>query len=367
MAKEADPRAEWSALASELARAPLRAAYILRGAESWLRGRALELVLDKARTAELELCRHDAKDPEFRLQMLLDDCTSEAMFAPARCIVLQEPDTLLRKNSDGEESATVRALRAFVRGRRGTLVLVADSLRSDLAIVKELLALGATLHSFRRLYERPGPWVRDSDPRRGELCTWLVAHARERGIALSADQALLLIHAHGNDLAALDSQLTEIAAGGAQALARIASTGAGSPWETADALLAGDVARAVLAIETLFRGGKAKDDGGRETNAGALVAMTLGGLRSKVRAGVAYAHAIERGLDGAAAQEEAGIGGNDQALKGALPWRSARDWRRMLDDVLEVERATRRGASVDAGDFARLALRWSRRDAVRSG
>ncbi len=364
MAKDADPRSEWAALESALDGAALAPAYILRGAESWYRGRALDRVLAAARKAELEICRHDAKGGDFRLQSLHDDLTSQAMFASARCVVIEEPDLVLKKTPDGDESATARALKAFLKGKRGTLVLQAESLRSDLTIVKELTALGATLHSFRKLYEKPGPWIRDQDPRRGELCTWIVTRAKERGVSVTPDQALLLAHAHGNDLGSLDDQLGALIAGGKDALAQLTSTGAGNPWDAADALIAGDVARAVLAFETLFRGGKQKDDGSREMNDAALVAMTLGGLRSKVRVGLAYAAASERGLDAVQAAEEAGLSGNEHTVKAALSWRASQAWRRMLDDVLEIERRSRRNVDVDASDFTRLALRWSRRAAA---
>ena len=366
MAKEADPREEWASFERELAAGPLRPAYVLRGAERWYRERALGRVLDAARKAELELCRHAAKGDDFKQQSLIDDLTSNAMFASARCVVIEEPEALLKKSSSGDESAAARALRQFLRAGRGTLVLSADSLRADLAVVKELVAGGARLASFRKLYERPGPWSRDQDPRRAELCGWLVARAKEHGVALTADKALLLVHAQGNDLGALDDQLAALAAGGPNALAELSSSGAGNPWDTADALVAGDVGRAVLALETLFRGGKQKDDGSRETNDGALVAMTLGGLRSKVRVGLAHALALERGLDPAQASEESGLSGNDHTVKAALEWRDAAGWRRMFDDLLEVERRARRNVSVDASDFTRLALRWSRRAAARS-
>jgi DNA polymerase III delta subunit len=368
MAKEADPRAEWNELRDELARGrTLRPAYLLRGAERWYRDRALDLVLARAREAQLEVCRHDARDGEFRLEALLDDLGGTAMFASARCVVVLEPEALLKRTAGGEESSFVRGARGFVRGRRGTLVLAADSLRSDLAVVRELLEAGATLRSFRKLYERPGPWQRDQDPRRGELVQWLLARASERQIALDAEAALLLVHACGNDLAALEGQLAGIAAGGRVALASLEARGAGSPWEVADALVAGDLPRALLAIETLYRGGARKErDGTRETNEAALQAMTLGGVRNKVRAGVAYAFAVERGRTQAEALEEAGIGGNERVLRAAVEWRGPRQWRAMLEDLLELERRSRRGAEVDASELARLALRW-RRPSARPG
>jgi DNA polymerase III delta subunit len=373
VAKEADPREEWRAHEQALAPgAPLAPAYVLRGAERWYRDRAVELVVARAKEAGLEICRHDAKEGsksgEFRLEALLDDLTGIAMFAGARCVVVLEPEALLKKTESGAESAFGRAARSFVQGKRGTLVLSAESLRVDLAIVKELIESGARARTFRKLYERPSPWERDPDPRRTELVGWLAQRAKERGVALTPDQAVLLTHSQGNDLSALDDVLSGIASGAAKdVLARLTSAAAGSPNEVADGLIAGDVRRAVLAIETLFRGGMRKQtDGTRETDDAALVAILLGTLRNKVRAGVAAAGAIERGASAAEATALAGVTGFDRVLRDAIEQRRTSEWRAMLDDLLEVERRARRAPGVDAADFTRLALRWSRKRAMRA-
>lgn len=368
MAKEADPREEWKALEAAVAPgAALAPAFVLRGAERWYRDRAVDLVLARAKAAGLEICRHEAKGGEFRLEALLDDLIGNAMFAGARCVVVLEPEGLLKKTESGAESPFARAARSFVGGKRGTLVLAADSLRIDLAIVKELIEAGAIVRTFRKFYDRPGPWERDPDPRRTELVGWIAQRAKERGAALTPDQAMLLAHSQGNDLGALDDVLSGIASGTAKdVLARLSSAAAGSPGEVVDALIAGDVPRAVLAIETLFRGGMRKQgDGTRETDDGALVAILLGFLRGKVRAGVAAGGAMERGASAAEATALAGVTAFDRALKDAIERRQPAEWRAMLDDLLEVERRSRRAPGVDAADFTRLALRWSRKRAAR--
>ncbi|MCC7011603.1 MAG: hypothetical protein IT454_03490 [Planctomycetes bacterium] len=369
MAKEPDPRAEFAQFESELAGTNgLAAAYVLRGPERWFRDAALERLLERARAAEIEICRHDAKDAEFALQRVLDDLTSFAMFATTRLVVVHEPEALLKKSTNGDEASFAKAVRSFVKGRRGTLVLSADSLRSDSALVKELVAAGAKLHSFRKLYEKPPAWFKNPDPRSGELVEWLLSRARARSLPLTPDAALLLVHATGNELAALDDQLSALASGDArEALARLTSAAAGSPAEVSDALLAGEVARAARAIETLFQGGMRKDkDGVRETKGEALVAITLGFLRPRVRAGLAAAQAIELGAQPEAAATEAGVAPFDKTLRSAIAQRSPREWRAMLDDLLAIERRSRQGAEIDANEFVRLALRWSRKAAARA-
>lgn len=368
MAKEADPRAEWSGFETALRGSKsLAPAYLLRGAERWFRDRAVDRVIERAKALDYEICRHDTKDPEFRAQRLLDDLTSSAMFASLRLVVVSEPETLLKK-SGSNESALTRAIRGFVARKGGSIVLVADGLRADLAIVKELVSQGGELRSFRKLYERPPPWARNADPRSTELVEWLLARSREREVKLSSDQAVVLAHAQGNDLAALDDQLAALAAGGAAELfARLSATAAGSPGDVCDALLAGETPRTLQAVETLFSGGMRREkDGGRETDQNALVAILLGYLRPKVRSGLAAAELVKGGMQPEDAAGEVGITAFDKTLRGAIGTRPPEQWRSMLDDLLEIERRSRRGGEVDAADFVRLALRWSRRAPARA-
>ncbi|MBL8801400.1 MAG: hypothetical protein JNN27_05365 [Planctomycetes bacterium] len=360
MAKEPDPREVWSSFERELnASKGLPPAVIVRGAEAWYRTRAVDLLVERARAAEYELCRHDTRSPDFRAAALLDDLASTAMFASARCVVLGEPEALLKKQG-GEESPTARALLAFVKRGAGALVLSADSLRADLSVVKALGELGARTYSFRKLYEKPSPWERDPDPARAELVSWVQSRARERKVAVTSDQALLLAHARGNDLAALDDELAAAAgAGGKFSLAGLASAAAGSPRDLADALIGGDLGAAALAAETLFRGGiRREKDGSRDTDEGALTAILLGYLRPRVRQGLAAAQHLERGAKPDEAASEAGVTGFDKVLRGAIAARPPAAWSAMLDDLLALERHSKSARGVDASEFAALALKW---------
>lgn len=367
MAKEPDPRAELATLEKSVASGELAPGYVLRGAERWYRQRAVELVIAAAQARGLEVCRHDSRDPDFRASGLAADLTSPAMFAAARCVVLSEPEELLKKTDSGAESSIARAARSFVAQKSGTLVLAADSLRADNATVKAIAAAGGAVHAFRRLYDRPSPWDRDQDPRRSELCAWIVARAKELGVAMTPERALMLAHAQGNDLAALDAQLARTAADANVLLELVA---AGSPGEVADALILGDVPRATLAIETLYRGGVRKEkDGGRETGTEAINAILLGYVRPRLRQGLQAELAHSAGRAPAEAMTAAGIGQFDRALKDVFGKRTVAQWQTMLDDLLEVERRSRNGASIDASELTRLALRWSLRErsTARSG
>lgn len=366
MAKEPDPREVWSTFERDLgASQALPAAVIVRGAESWYRTRAVDALVERARAAELELCRHDTRNPDFRPAAVLDDLASTAMFASARCIVIQEPESLLKKQA-GEESATARAALAFVKRGAGTLVLAAESLRADLSIVKALGEAGGRLYSFRKLYEKPSPWERNPDPARAELVSWIVARARERKVAITTDQALLLAHARGNDLAALDDELAAAqGAGGKFSLVGLASAAAGSPRDLADALIAGDLGAAVLAAQTLFQGGiRREKDGSRDTDEGALAAILLGYLRPRVRQGLAAAQFQERGASADEAAAQAGVTNYDKSLRAALSTRAPSAWGPMLADLVELERRSKSARGVDANELAALALKWRVRKAT---
>jgi len=324
MAKEPDPREVWSAFESDLAGASTPPpVVILRGAERWYRTRAVDALVERARAAEFELCRHDTSDPDFRAAKLLDDLSSSAMFASSRCVVLIEPDALLKKQG-GDESPTSRALLSFAKRNAGSIVISAESLRADLSIVKALTQLGARTYGFRKLYEKPGPWERNPDPRRAELVTWISARARERNVALTPDQALLLAHARGNDLSALDDELAAAqSAGGTFSIAGLSSAAAGSPSDIVDALLAADLPRAIYTVETLFRGGiRRQKDGSRDTDEGALIAILLGYLRPRIRQGLAAAQLVETGAQPEAAASQAGVPPFDKVLRGAIAARS---------------------------------------------
>jgi hypothetical protein len=106
-------------------------------------------------------------------------------------IVVHSPEDLLKKGSDGEERALARSMRAFIARRTGSIALSVDGLRADHAVVKAIVAAGGVLMGFRKLYEKPGAWERQPDPRRTELAEWLAVRARAKGVALSPDQGRL--------------------------------------------------------------------------------------------------------------------------------------------------------------------------------
>ncbi len=370
MAREPDPRAELKKLERALA-SGLPPGLVLRGTEPWFRGRAADLAREAARGRGLELCGHDAKGTDFDLSRLLDDLVGSALFAPARLVLIENPEDLLKR--DGRKnSPTTRAVKSFLDGERGTVVLSARSIRADAVAVKAIAAAGGLMLSFRKLWDSPPPWERGGDPRSTELVSWIVERARELGTPLSPERAAVLAKRTGSELDAVESALRSLDPRGAAtgALPLEGESAAGSPFKVADDLVAGHTGQAVAGLETLFEGGMRREkDGTRERGSEALFAILMGTVRGRIRDGLAVSQAMELGAEFKDAADAMGVSSAPvarQRLEELLAGRRAGDWRRMLDDALALEREARSGASVDVSDLARLALRW-RRVRARAG
>jgi DNA polymerase III delta subunit len=364
--KEPDPPAQIASLASALARAELPRAVIVRGEERWFRDRAVEAVLAAAEKRGLEIARHDALDPDLDLGGLTNDLLAPPMFAGARCVLVRNATRALKKAEDGEETALTRAVLAFLKEAGapgpslGLLVLDADGLRADHAVVKAAQARGEIVLALRKLWYTAPPW--DPDPRKSELAQWLGARARDRRVALSPDEAAYVVAATGNDLYALAGALDRVAQRGCRSVADLVGwSNGGSPFDAAEMLLSGDPGRAIAAVEVLFRSGFRDKSGEREADRTALLSILFGSLRSKLRQSLSGALALERGLDIAAAADRAQVPAYPKAraeYAARLRGTAASTWQRRLDDLTDLERRTRSGGTVDATDLALLALRW---------
>lgn len=347
---DAHPSAELERLARTLRASTLPRGVILKGEERYFRERALAQCVALATARGLELCRHDVADPEFEARALCDDLAGSPLFAAARCIVVRNAGGLLKSES-GEGAPALRAILRFIADREaaGFVAIDAEAVRADHALSKAIGADDGSIFSFRRLWESPPPWG-DSDMRRTELVQWLVARAREVGVALDAGQAVYVAAATGNDLGALDAALERLRRRGAQEVETAVAWNAGaSPFDVAEHLARGDLARALPGIEDLFRAGFRGRDGSREIEPGALLAVLFGSLRNKLRQSLAQSRNLAVGGMNPKARAE---------LEERTRLRSPAVWRAMQDDLAILERRSRSGATVDASDLAALALAW---------
>jgi len=362
--READPMTQLRRLEASLAEGPPARAYLLRGEERYFRERGIELVRRRARELDYDVSSYDTNDPDFDRGRLLDDLAGGSLFANARCVVVRNATPLLKKEGK-QQGAFVRALQAFLASGElaGCVVIAADSVRADHAAAKAVAAAGGTLITCRRLWDSPPPWR--PDPRQAELVLWLVDRARELGVPLRPDQAVYVAAATGNDLHALEAQLEKIRLSPGAELKRLVGWESGAtPFAVADALCGGDPRRSLSGIEALFRGGFQERDGKRLLDRDALVAILVGVLAQKLRQTLAGALAAEAGGDPVEGAGRAGAAPPPRqrdAFAARARSRRPAEWRRMLEDVAQVDRKQKRGGAVDANDFALLALRWRAR------
>jgi hypothetical protein len=338
----------------------LLAGYVLRGDELYFTTRARDTIVEKAREAGYEVCRHDVKESTFDAAVLLDDLAGGALFASSRLVLIANPEAQLKKDAPLE-----RAIASFLAGGRGSVVLVSSGLRADNRTVKAIVKAGGRLLSFRKLYDKPPPWQPHADPRNAELPQWLRARARELSVELSGEGALLLIAAVGNHLFALEDRLSELRLAGEQSFfEQLQGDGAGSPFVAATEVCRGNASAGLFQIETLFRSGQRGRDGKRELAPKALREVLFNALRSKLRGGLAGAVALSGGAGPDEAAAAAGVPNFPAAKREfaeMVRLRSVRDWRRMSDDLARLERRARMSRSVDVNDFALFALRWKKR------
>ena len=351
--KDLAPDQELKRLEGVLAEGLPRALFV-RGDEAWYRQQAADLVVAAGKQAGLEICRHDTADPEFKLLRLLDDLAGGALFAGGRCVLVRGANDLLRKGSRVHAPGLGKALMArLAQGGEGCVILEGKGLRADNKVLKDAKTQGAELFSFRRLWDSPPPWK--PDPREAELVLWLVRHSRARGVPLAPDQAVYLVAATGNDLAALDGQLDRAAASGGKLEQAVVWDPGGTPWALADLLVDGQVQRAVAGLESLFNGGFTGNDGRRESTPEALVAMLGPAVSGKAREALAVARG---GPDSPPGGRPQGGARAREALAARAKGRTAVEWQRMVEDAADLERRARSGPSVGASDWCAFALRW---------
>jgi DNA polymerase III delta subunit len=374
--KREEPISQLAALLRSIEAEGLARGYVLRGDERYFRDQADRAIRERAASDGLEVCVHDAKDPDFDLPKLLDDLSSGGLFAAQRLVLLRNAGVPM-KDHGGKGGALARPLLSFLGSAEspGTVVISADTLRADNAVAKAVVNAGGRVLTSRRLYDSPAPW--NPDPRKVELVEWLLGRAREKKIQLSPDQAVYVAAATGNDLYALDDQLDKLAASGAGDLKRIVGwTPEGSPFKVAEDLVAGRAPRAVSGLESLFSGGFREKEGSRLLDPGGLGAILNSSLLRLVRQGLAGSEALARGADLDGAAEAAGVPKGPARSKFEETVRShppAR-WRAMLEELAGMERRAKRGRGLDVSDYALLAMRWKAtgarrgaRPAARSG
>lgn len=336
---------------------PLPRCTVVRGDEAYFARRAHGIVVARAKALDYETIVRDGDDPDARLEDLLGELATPPMFAPRQLFVLRGWDGELRTQGK-KVPPLVSGLLSFVERNEPerAVCVVAANMRADHRIAK---AAQVSL-AVRKLYDGPPPWK--PDPMASELVQWVRRRAKELGVEVAPRDALFVAAATGNDLGAIDAQLERVKSGEGVLRESVAWQAVGTPWDVADQLIGPDTGRALSAVTTLFQGGMIGKDGKRVVDPAALSAMLVGSLSKTARQGLAIAEAAAAGEPADRALELGGAKG-----MAAETWRARMrahsrpaTWRRMLDDVCDVERAARAGgAGLD--HFVALCLRWSAR------
>jgi len=335
---------------------------VLRGEERYFRDKAVDMLRAHATAAGHEVCIHDAErgNADFRLSGLIDDLSGGGLFAARRLIVVRGGADHLQKEGSEPSALTSAVLRFLASPEEpGTVVLSLASLRADHAVSKAVVAAGGRVLDLRKLWDTPPHW--NSDPRQAELVLWVVARARELGLRLAPDQAVLVAAAKGNDLFAIDDQLRALESLPGRDLREVVGWNAAVlPWTVADHLLDGDAGRALGSVEALFRGGFQDKSGRRLLDVAGLATMLMNALSRGIRRSLLLATLLARGASESEAARAVGVAGRAQGPALALArTRPPQVWRAMLEEVADVERRAKSNAGADANDFALFALRWS--------
>ncbi|MEX1026078.1 MAG: hypothetical protein WD226_13470 [Planctomycetota bacterium] len=361
---EPTPPEALAALERELENGAPRRAYVLRGDEPYFHDRAIRALVRRADALGWEVARHDAErgSADFELSRFIDDLSSGGLFASARLVILGRADEVFGRAKGASADNSVEAVKRFVASDpcAGALVLSAKGLRADSKVVKAIVAAGGAVLPFRKLWDTAPPW--NPDPRQCELVQWFAGRARDAKLTLTMQQALFVCASTGNDLAALEDRIGQLAGAAPGELEKICGWTAGAtPWDVADHLVDGDAKRALAGVAALFEGGFVDKTGRRTVDVPALANMLLAAVLRSVRQRQMLADGLARGWDERRVLAASGVAGPPARTKTALARAGARKpsiWRDFHEDVASLDRRLKSSAGLDRDDFVRLAVTW---------
>jgi DNA polymerase-3 subunit delta len=231
-------------------------AYLVEGEDPGLVSQALSALLDELESLDSvgavpieeygEVGRTEASQAEpFSLGPVLDACRTPPFLAPRRVVVLRDASSL----DTGQAAALVRYLADPLETT--VLVVVASGGRVPAALSKAIRATGLVV---------------DAEPAQSTRARaqWFAERLRHAPVHLSRESADLLEEHLGDDLARLDGVLSTLeAACGTGATVQVedlapflGTAGGVAPWDLTDAIDAGDVSGAIVALERLVGPGE---------------------------------------------------------------------------------------------------------------
>lgn len=218
-------------------------------------------------------------------------------------------------------------------------------------------ALAAGAFEFRELYAEP--WDRTRNPAEAELVVWVQERARGLGLALTPEAALLLVATAGKEpgelLAELERVRTRTGARtgtlGPEAIAgHLTCSFESTPFELAEALLAGDRRRCERSLHAMFaRGVKGRD--GESMDTGGLFPFVASWLHTALTQTYEGRWLLDRGTAAPDLPKALGVYAFQERLIEQVRRNDEPALRRMLLELLRTQRELR-----DTGEEPELLL-----------
>jgi DNA polymerase III delta subunit len=339
-----NPERELVRLRQSLAGGLPRALVVL-GPSRFFRAAAFDLVLAAVpRDRELRVLDGEQETDGREL----DDLLGAGLFTRGTVLAVRRAGSWLEAHGAALEARLPRIADGCA------LVLEAPKLDKRTRLGK---ALAGGAFEFRDLYAEP--YDRTRNPAEAELVQWVQERARGLGVPLDAQAALLVVGAAGKEPAELLAELGRLRARlGPAARPRDAASVAGhlhasfesTPFELAEALLAGDRRRCERSLQAMFaRGVKGRD--GEAMDQGGLFPFVTSWLQTALSQTYEGRWLFDRGTPAADVPRALGVHVFQERLIEQVRRNDEPRLRRMLLDLLRAQRELR-----DTGEDHELLL-----------
>ena len=339
-----NPERELARLRQTLA-AGLPRTVVVLGPSRYFRATAFDLVL-AAVPKDRELRVLDGEQDSDGRE--LDDLLGAGLFARGTVLAVRRAADWLEARAEALEARLPRIAEGCA------LVLETTKLDKRTRLGK---ALGAGAFEFRDLYAEP--YDRTRNPAEAELVQWVQERARGLGVPLDPQAALLVVAAAGKEPAELLSELGRLRAAvgpvprplaAAAVAGHLHASFESTPFELAEALLAGDRRRCERSLQAMYaRGVKGRD--GETMDQGGLFPFVTSWLQTALGQVYEGRWLLDRGTPARDVPRALGVHVFQERLVEQVQRNDEPRLRRMLLALLRAQRELR-----DTGEDAELLL-----------
>ena len=218
----------------------------------------------------------------------LQDLRGGALFGAGSVVVVRRGDAWLKKHGDAVAAVIPRIVDGCA------LVLEVGKLDKRRKATKALLE-HASAYEFRDMYAEP--FDRNRSPLSAELVGWIGQRAKNKGVALTPEGAFMILSSVGKVPAELVAEIERLGTrlqseglkldkplGPEELRGRLTVSFESTPFEFADAVLAGERRKAVRSLRAMFARGVRSKDGGSMDAGGVFPFVTSWLLQSLANA-----------------------------------------------------------------------------------